>query len=100
MAIPVQRRGPSTAERAGIWTLRVLSVLGVVLAVLALVVTAPSARRTLSYAAIGLVLAGPIVRLAIPARQWVRPPDRRFLVLASLVAVVLPIAAALVTSGS
>lgn len=100
MVAPVQRRAPPAAERAGIWALRALSVLGVALAVLALVVTAPTVRQALSYAAMGLVLAGPIVRLAVAARRWVRAPDRRFLVLAGLVGVVLPVTAVLVTSGS
>lgn len=97
---PIQRAASSAAERAGIWVLRALSVCGVASAVLALVITAAAVRQTLSYAAMGLVLAGPIVRLAIAARRWVRAPDRRFLVLATLVAVVLPVTAALVTSGN
>lgn len=80
--------------------LAALSVLGVASAVLALVITASAVRQALSYAAMGLVLAGPIVRLAVAARRWVRAPDRRFLVLAGLVAVVLPVTAALATSGS
>lgn len=98
-SIPVQRQAPSLAERAGIWALRLLSALGAVLAVSALVVTDPAVRQALSYAAIGVVLAGPVVRLAIPARRWLRSPDRRFLVLGGLVAVVLPVTAVLVAGG-
>lgn len=99
MSNAVQRDAPSAAERAGIWGLRGFSVLGAVLAVLALVITDPAVRQTLSYTAIGLVLAGPVLRLAIPARRWVRAPDRRFLALAGFVAVVLPVTAVLVASG-
>lgn len=100
MSNPVQRDAPSAAERAGIWALRVLSVLGVLLAVLALAITDAAIRQMLSYTAMGLVLGGPILRLVIPARRWVRAPDRRFLVLAAFVAVVLPVTGALVASGN
>lgn len=96
---PVQRRALSAGERAGIWVLRGLSVLGAMSAVLALILPDPAVRQPLSYAAIGLVVAGPIMRLAIPARGWLRRPDRRFLVLAGLVAVVLPVTAAVLTAG-
>jgi hypothetical protein len=94
-----RRRALADAERRGIWVLRGLSGLALALAVLALTVAAGGVRPALAYGAIGLVLAGPLVRLAVPARRWVRPPDRRFLVLAAVVAVVLPVVAAVVTAG-
>lgn len=90
----------STAERLGVRTLRALSGLALGLAVLALAMSASTAGPVLSYAAMGVVLIGPLARLGLAARGWLRSPDRRFLVLSVLVAVVLPVAAALVTAGA
>lgn len=92
--------GAPAARRRGVWALRALSASALALAVLALLVPAAPARVALSYAAIGVVLAGPLVRLGIPALSWWRAPDRRFLVLAGLVALVLPIVAAVLTAGT
>lgn len=95
--------GPGTrredaAERLSTRLLRALSASALTLAAVAL--AAPSAiGETLGYVAVGLVLAGPVVRLAVPARRWLRPPDRPFLAIAVVVTVVLPLCAALVTSG-
>lgn len=98
--MPSAHRELSTAERRGVWTLRGLAVLALALAVLALAISASTAGPVLSYAAMGVVLVGPLVRLGLAARSWLRSPDRRFLLLSVLVAVVLPVAAALVTSGA
>lgn len=92
--------GTPAAPRRGVWALRALSGSALALAVLALVVPAAQVRVALSYGAIGMVLAGPLVRLGIPALSWGRAPDRRFLVLAAVVAIVLPIVAAVVTAGT
>lgn len=98
--MPPTHRELSTIERRGVWTLRGLAVLALVLAVLALAMSASTAGPVLSYAAMGVVLIGPLVRLGLAAGGWLRSPDRRFLALSILVAVVLPVAAALITSGA
>lgn len=79
--------------------LRGLTLAATVSALLALLLPG-RAGSALGWAAVGLVLAGPIVRVAMPARQWARPGDRRFLLAAVLVTIVLPVGAALLSRGA
>lgn len=68
--------------------LRVLAT-AAFLAALAALVAPGAVGRGLGWTAIGLVMAGPVLRVVVPARRWTRAPDRRFLAAVAVLLVAL-----------
>lgn len=91
--------GAPTVPRRWTLALRGVSSLALVVA-LAGLLSPPGPQEVLSAAAIGLVLLGPVLRVAVPAWWWRRRPDRRFLLIAALVALVVPAAAAALAASA
>lgn len=83
---------PLPRARAAVPLLRAIVGAAVVAGVAGLV--GPAAPgRVAAWTAIGLVLLGPPLRLALVARDWTAPGDRRFLAALLVLAVVLTAAA-------
>lgn len=80
--------------RHALLALAVLAAVAFLAAVAALTVPG-AAGRLMGWVAVGLVMAGPLLRVVVVARTWTRPPDRRFLAAVALLLLALGTAAVL-----